>query len=131
MSSLLDGDPPAILHVHQIQAKIEIKFANSLSKLYIRLSISTNTVDPEWPFIVMQNKDEGFPADTTKATNAMVLKNKYYFINLIDTLHCKLADNSTAIYIPILKQVGTIICYHTDLCHTQAFNLYKFLKVNC
>ena len=109
----------------------ELKFADALSRLYIRRSVGTDDVDPDWPLLVMRNKNEAFPADTTDATKAMVLKHEDEFANVHGTLHRKLTEGNTAAYVPVSQRVDTILRYHRDLGHTRARNLYEFLKVRC
>lgn len=44
----------------------------------------------------MYNKDKVLPANTTKATKAMVIKHEDKFVKIFGTLHCKLNNNNTA-----------------------------------
>lgn len=60
----------------------------------------------------------------------MVLKNEDEFFYLFGTLHQKLSNNTIVAIIHVFNQVGIILRYHGDLRHTQAWNLYEFLKVH-
>lgn len=75
--------------------------------------------------LMILKKDKWFPADTFKATKAIVLKQKDEFTNIHGTLNCKLANSNTAAYVPVLQQVIIILCNHRDLEHTCGRNLSK------
>lgn len=96
----------------------ELKFAEALSRLYCCRAVGEDSVDPDWPMLVMRNKDAGFLAGTSEATRAKVLNHKDKFSNAHDTLHRKLADGNTSAYLPTSQRVNTILSYHRDLGHT-------------
>lgn len=107
----------------------KIKFADALSCLCIRLSVSANGVDPELPLLVMRDKDEGFLADTTKATKAMVLNMRlsllflwHYSTHTCQQCHCIYVSSSNG---------WTTSCFTTKILVTPNLSsLYKFLKVH-
>lgn len=94
------------------KSRTELKFSDSLLRLVIRRSIHTNKFDPEWPILIMHNKEKGFPLDITEATKAMMIKNKDNFVNIFGSLHLKLANNNTAARVQVLQQVDTILRYY-------------------
>lgn len=90
----------------------ELKFADTLSRLYIRLSVITNSVEPKLSLLVMRKKDKCFPDDNTNFMKAMVLNYKEELSNLFSTLYCKLKNNHTTAYVPVLQKFNTILRYH-------------------
>lgn len=66
----------------------------------------------------MRNKDKCF-LKTNKATKVMVLKNKHEFVNLFRTLHRKITYGKTATYVPVCKNVDTILHDHRNIGDTQ------------
>lgn len=56
----------------------------------------------------------------------MVLKHEVKFMNLFGTLHCKLSDSKTAVYVPILRLVDTILRYRFHLWYAQNANCINF-----
>lgn len=109
----------------------KLKFANALSCLYICFSLNANGVENSCSLLMIQNKNEGFPAGTSEATKAMVLNHKGEFSNVHGTIHYKSAKNSTAVYLPVSQQVDTILWYHQDLRQTCARYFYEFLNIRC
>lgn len=81
--------------------------------------------------LVIRKKDERFPAGSTKATKAMTAKLNDDLIDLFGSLFWKYSDNKAAAIVPALHKFNNILRYPWDLGHTQARNVYDFLKVRC
>lgn len=109
----------------------ELVTADALSQLYICNTQGEKSLDPNWPLLIMCNKDEGFLAGTTDVTYNTIVKNEHLFIDLYGTLHQKLPDGTTVPYIPTHQRIDTTLHYHQDLGHTRTQNLYELLKLKC
>lgn len=73
----------------------KFKSVEALLRIYIRRSIVTNGVNPDWPLLFMRNKDDKLPSETLKATQAMVLKHKEIFVSILIPIPLA-PDNNTA-----------------------------------
>lgn len=106
----------------------KLKLAEIFSRLYIQFSVSTDGVNPDWTLLVMRNKSKGFPANSTEAIRAMVLKHKYTFLNIIGTCTASLPITTRP---PTFQshRNSTLSCATIKNSSTQACNLYEFLKV--
>ena len=96
----------------------ELLTADALSRLYVRSTTGSDQLDPDWPLLIMQNLEEGYPAGTSPLTQDTVAKNRHLFRNVHRTLHWVKTDGQTVPYIPTSQRVDTILRYHRDLGHT-------------
>ena len=85
---------------------------DALSQFYIHNIQGEKGLDPDWPLIIMQNKDKGFPVGTMDVTCNTVIKNKHLFTDIYGTLHRKLPDGTTVPYIPTHQRIDTTLRYH-------------------
>ena len=107
----------------------ELKVADALPCLYLRRSHGVEGLNPDWPMLIMRNKNKEFPEGTKKIAQSMVIKNKHLFANVHGVLHRKMTDGTSVSYVPVSQRVDTVLRYHWDLGHTRAHNLFEFLKL--
>lgn len=81
---------------------------DSLSRLYILRSVSTNGFDPVWPILVMQNTDKGTQKIPLRAPRPWCLIKKDDFGIMFGTLNRKLA----IISLPLSRRLETIQQHH-------------------
>ncbi|KAJ9062765.1 hypothetical protein DSO57_1007121 [Entomophthora muscae] len=83
----------------QYKPGAEIAMTDALSHLYVCASRRENGLDPDWPLLVLQTKDKGFPPGTADITKETVIKNEHLFADVYGTLHRKMTDSTTIPYI--------------------------------
>jgi hypothetical protein len=72
----------------------ELVTTDALSQLYVCAAHRTTGLDPDWPLLIMQNKDKGYPVGTNSITQETVAKNEHLFVDLYGTLNRKLSNGS-------------------------------------
>lgn len=75
--------------------------ADSLSRLFFRLSTGDNDPNPDWPMIYNYNLDQELPPCISAKTRNMVIQNKHLFANKNEAILQKLEDINLIPYVPV------------------------------